>query len=117
MDRFGWRPAIVGRLLVLPDSTAARQRVAALDNVLRIALQIAAGRSGTGYESRLGPWLGSFFNGISPPAILSLTGAESDGFAAPATAIPGRNIAEDDTANKCDPRRGGRSLDVGLVGT
>ena len=37
LDRFGWQPAIVGRLLVLPDSTAARQRVAALDAVLRIA--------------------------------------------------------------------------------
>jgi hypothetical protein len=36
-DRFGWQPAIVGRLLVLPDSTVARQRVAALDAVLRIA--------------------------------------------------------------------------------
>ena len=37
LDRFGWQPAIVGRLLVLPDSTAARQRVAGLDAVLRIA--------------------------------------------------------------------------------
>ena len=37
MDRFGWQPELVGRLLVLPDSTAARQRVAALDAVLRIA--------------------------------------------------------------------------------
>jgi len=38
LDRFGWRPAIMGRLLVLPDSTVARQRIAALDTVLRIAL-------------------------------------------------------------------------------
>jgi transcriptional regulator with XRE-family HTH domain len=36
-DRIGWQPAIVGRLFVLPDSTAARQRVAALDAVLGIA--------------------------------------------------------------------------------
>jgi transcriptional regulator with XRE-family HTH domain len=36
-DRFGWDPVVVGRILVLPDSTAARQRVAALDAVLRVA--------------------------------------------------------------------------------
>jgi transcriptional regulator with XRE-family HTH domain len=36
-DIFGWPPAFVGRLLVLPDSTTARQRVAALEPVLRVA--------------------------------------------------------------------------------
>ena len=33
---FGWRPAFVGRLLVLPDGTVARRRVASLDPVLRV---------------------------------------------------------------------------------
>jgi transcriptional regulator with XRE-family HTH domain len=37
LDRFGWEPAFVGRLLVLPDSTTARQRVASLEPVLRVA--------------------------------------------------------------------------------
>jgi transcriptional regulator with XRE-family HTH domain len=36
-DEFGWQPASVGRLLVLPDSTVARRRVAKLDPVLRVA--------------------------------------------------------------------------------
>lgn len=36
-QEFGWRPESVGRLLVLPDSTAARRRVLALDPVLRVA--------------------------------------------------------------------------------
>lgn len=35
--QFGWRPEFVGRLLVLPESTTARGRVAALDPVLRVA--------------------------------------------------------------------------------
>ena len=34
---FGWRPAFVGRLLVLPETTRARGRVALLDPVLRVA--------------------------------------------------------------------------------
>ena len=34
---FGWRPSVVGRLLVLPDSTMARNRVVLLDPVLRVA--------------------------------------------------------------------------------
>jgi transcriptional regulator with XRE-family HTH domain len=34
---FGWRPEFVGRLLVLPESTTARRRVAGLDPVLRVA--------------------------------------------------------------------------------
>ncbi len=38
LDRFGWQPTLVGRLLVLPDSTTARQRVAAVESVLRVAL-------------------------------------------------------------------------------
>jgi transcriptional regulator with XRE-family HTH domain len=37
-DTFGWRPAHVGRLLVLPDSTTARRRVASLEPVLAVAL-------------------------------------------------------------------------------
>ena len=36
-DVFGWQPALVGRLLVLPESTMARGRVAMLDPVLRVA--------------------------------------------------------------------------------
>jgi transcriptional regulator with XRE-family HTH domain len=36
-DEFGWQPAVVGRLLVLPDSTTARRRVAMLDAVLQVA--------------------------------------------------------------------------------
>lgn len=37
-EEFGWQPAVVGRLLVLPDSTTARRRVAKLDPVLQVAL-------------------------------------------------------------------------------
>ena len=37
LERFGWQPALVGRLLVLPESTSARRRVAALEPVLRVA--------------------------------------------------------------------------------
>lgn len=33
----GWRPSIVGRLLVLPDTSMARSRVAVLDSVLGVA--------------------------------------------------------------------------------
>jgi transcriptional regulator with XRE-family HTH domain len=36
-DQFGWEPASVGRLLILPDSTTARRRVAVLEPVLRVA--------------------------------------------------------------------------------
>lgn len=36
-EQFGWQPALVGRLLVLPDSTTARRRVATLEPVLRVA--------------------------------------------------------------------------------
>jgi transcriptional regulator with XRE-family HTH domain len=36
-DRFGWVPATVGRLLVLPDLSTARRRVASHDHVLRAA--------------------------------------------------------------------------------
>jgi transcriptional regulator with XRE-family HTH domain len=36
-EAFGWKPALVGRLLVLPDSTVARRRVAVLDPVLGVA--------------------------------------------------------------------------------
>jgi transcriptional regulator with XRE-family HTH domain len=38
LDGFGWPPALVGRVRVLPDSTTARRRVAALEPVLRVAL-------------------------------------------------------------------------------
>lgn len=37
-DRFGWRPAAVARLLVLPDTSAARSQVAKNDDVLRLIL-------------------------------------------------------------------------------
>jgi transcriptional regulator with XRE-family HTH domain len=36
-NEFGWRPALVGRLLILPDSSTARRRVGALGPVLRVA--------------------------------------------------------------------------------
>lgn len=36
-DEFGWQPELVGRLLVLPDSTTARRRAATLDAVLGVA--------------------------------------------------------------------------------
>lgn len=36
-DAFGWEPTLVGRLLVLPDSSMARRRVAMLDPVLGVA--------------------------------------------------------------------------------
>jgi transcriptional regulator with XRE-family HTH domain len=34
---FGWQPTLVGRLLVLPESSMARRRVATLDQVLGVA--------------------------------------------------------------------------------
>ncbi len=37
-DRFGWRPAIVGRLLVIEESATSRRRVAAHDGALGAAL-------------------------------------------------------------------------------
>jgi transcriptional regulator with XRE-family HTH domain len=37
-DRFGFRPRIVGRLLVLPTTTAARSRVARMSDVLDVTL-------------------------------------------------------------------------------
>ena len=37
-DRFGWRPSVVGRLLVIEGSATARRRVSAHDGALRAAL-------------------------------------------------------------------------------
>jgi transcriptional regulator with XRE-family HTH domain len=37
LDHLGWQPVLVGRLLVLPDSTTARRRVLELDTVLSVA--------------------------------------------------------------------------------
>jgi transcriptional regulator with XRE-family HTH domain len=37
VDRFGWRPSIVARLLVIEDSATARRRVAANEGVFRAA--------------------------------------------------------------------------------
>ena len=36
-DAFGWQPTLIGRLLVLPESSMARRRVALLDQVLGVA--------------------------------------------------------------------------------
>jgi transcriptional regulator with XRE-family HTH domain len=36
-DRFGWRPFVLGRLLVVEDSSTARRRVAAQEGALRAA--------------------------------------------------------------------------------
>lgn len=36
-DTFGWQPNTIGRLLVLPESSMARRRVAVLDEVLGVA--------------------------------------------------------------------------------
>lgn len=36
-DEFGWQPTVIGRLLVLPESSMARRRVALLDPVLGVA--------------------------------------------------------------------------------
>ena len=36
-DRFGWRPAVVSRLLVIEEAATARRRVAAHDGALRVA--------------------------------------------------------------------------------
>jgi len=45
-ERFGWRPARVGRLLVLPDDTTARRHVRRHDAVLEPPKRCAAGPSG-----------------------------------------------------------------------
>jgi hypothetical protein len=43
-ERFGFRPRIVGRLLVLPATTAARNRVASMSDVLNASLPARSSR-------------------------------------------------------------------------
>lgn len=45
-ERFGWQPVAVGRLLVLPDLSTARRRVARQDGVMRVAYRLR-GREAT----------------------------------------------------------------------
>jgi transcriptional regulator with XRE-family HTH domain len=64
-ERFGWRPARVARLLVLPDGTTPRRQVARHADVLRTAYPLR-GRA-------LRAWLGEPSGSISGLAFLPLT--------------------------------------------
>ena len=61
LDHLGWHPVTVGRLLVLPDSTTARRRVAALDTVLRVAFPDRGSDVRRWLQEPVGPFSGILF--------------------------------------------------------
>ena len=72
MDHLGWQPLIVGRLLVLPDSTTARRRVAALDTVLRVAFPDRGPEVRRWLREPVGPLSGILFQPDIAPGDRSL---------------------------------------------
>ncbi len=60
-ERFGWRPSIVGRILVLPDTSTARRQVASHDRVLGIALPARGGEVRRWLRSPNGDMAGILF--------------------------------------------------------
>ena len=63
---FGWRPEIVGRVLVLPDSTTSRRRVITLDPVLRVAFPDRGSSVRAWLRMPSGDLSGFSFSQISP---------------------------------------------------
>lgn len=66
LERFGWRPMTVGRILVVLEGSTARRRVAAHDGSLRAAFPIRG--------VRLGAWLARPEGRISGLRFVSLSG-------------------------------------------
>jgi transcriptional regulator with XRE-family HTH domain len=64
-DRFGWRPACVARLLVLPDASTPRRQVKRHDEVLRSAYPLRG--------SALRAWLGDPRGSVAGLAYVSVT--------------------------------------------
>ncbi|OGN86578.1 MAG: hypothetical protein A2X23_09605 [Chloroflexi bacterium GWC2_73_18] len=60
-ERFGWRPAAVGRLLVLPAGTAARRRVARHASLFDAALPVRGRALRTWIRDPRGPLSGLWF--------------------------------------------------------
>jgi hypothetical protein len=57
--QFGWRPTTAGRLLVLPDNSTPRRRLARHAGVLRTAYPVAGGPARTWIRTPAGPLDGS----------------------------------------------------------
>ena len=60
-DRFGWRPAVVGRILVLPDTDRARRQVQASAAVLDRALPSRGSAVRAWLREPVGPMAGILF--------------------------------------------------------
>lgn len=69
-ERFGFRPRLVGRLLVLPSTNVARRRVARSSDVLDVGLPDRAGR--------VRSWLGAPDGGLAGIQFVSDTNPGSD---------------------------------------
>lgn len=94
IERFGWRPLRVARLLVLPDDTTARRKVTRLDAVLRSAYPLR-GRA-------LRAWLHVPAGSVAGLAFLPPT---RDGRAAASPVSRKRIMRRRPTAPRLDPVR------------